>query len=119
MEYSDWQQRRILGLLMNRKKAASRRGAMARVAWIASMTWVAFAASGQRGLAADSASSNGGAADDFLDRWFAVSDASKEDQPLWMTPVVTVNPRLEQEVCYDQWWQKRPTCVDTTNYVTG
>jgi hypothetical protein len=32
-----------------------------------------------------------------LDGWFATSDAAKEEQPHWMTPVVTVTPRLEQE----------------------
>src|SRR6266516_2711346 len=33
----------------------------------------------------------------LLDGWFARSDRAKADQPHWMTPVVTVTPRLEQE----------------------
>ena len=93
---------------MTLKKATSRRRAVASVASIVSITWVAFPAS------ADS-----GPGDDFLDRWFAVSDASKEEQPHWMTPVVTVTPRLEQEFRYDQSWQNRPKFVDIANYGSG
>ncbi len=37
--------------------------------------------------------------------WFARSDAAKASQPHWMTPLVTVTPRLEQEVRYDQYWE--------------
>ncbi len=55
----------------------------------------------------------------FLDKWFATSDASKEEQPHWMTPVVTVTPRLEQEYRYDQSWQNRPKNVDLDNYGGG
>jgi hypothetical protein len=50
--------------------------------------------------------------DSFIDAWFATSDAAKEAQPHWMTPVVTVTPRLEQEYRYDQSWQRRPNFVD-------
>src|ERR1700736_1466741 len=59
------------------------------------------------------------ASNTFLDKWFATSDASKEEQPHWMTPVVTVTPRLEQEYRYDQSWQNRPKSVDITNYGGG
>jgi hypothetical protein len=55
----------------------------------------------------------------LLDAWFATSDAAKEAQPHWMTPVVTVTPRLEQEYRYDQSWQDRPNFVDLTNYGGG
>jgi hypothetical protein len=55
-------------------------------------------------------------AEGFLDSWFATSDAAKESQPHWMTPVVTVTPRLEQEVRYDQSWQDRPKGVTLDNY---
>ena len=48
--------------------------------------------------------------------WFAISDAAKEAQPHWMTPVVTVTPRLEQEFRYDQTWQDRPRGVTLDNY---
>ena len=45
---------------------------------------------------ADEATSAGSGS--WLDNWFATSDAAKEAQPHWMTPVVTVTPRLEQEI---------------------
>jgi hypothetical protein len=32
-------------------------------------------------------------------------DQAQASQPHWMTPLVTVTPRLEQEVRYDQYWQ--------------
>jgi len=57
--------------------------------------------------AAPAAFADGGFADD----WFATSDAAKESQPHWITPVVTVTPRLEQEFRYDQSWQDRPKNV--------
>ena len=61
----------------------------------------------------DSSGSGGGG---FIDNWFATSDAAKEAQPHWMTPVVTVTPRLEQEYRYDQSWQDRPKDVTIDNY---
>lgn len=51
--------------------------------------------------------------------WFQTSDAAKESQPHWMTPVVTVTPRLEQEFRYDQTWQDRPRGVTLDNYDGG
>src|SRR5438477_5012549 len=33
-----------------------------------------------------------------------IGNAAKESQPHWMTPVVTVTPRLEQEFRYDQFF---------------
>jgi hypothetical protein len=59
------------------------------------------------------------AANSFIADWFAMSDAAKEAQPHWMTPVVTVTPRLEQEYRYDQTWQNRPHDTDITNYGGG
>lgn len=58
-------------------------------------------------------------ADGLWDDWFANSDAAKEAQPHWMTPVVTVTPRLEQEFRYDQSWQDRPRDVTLDNYGGG
>src|SRR5437667_134414 len=48
--------------------------------------------------------------------WFVRSDKAKEEQPHWMTPVVTVTPRLEQEVREDFLWQPRPNGRYLTNY---
>ena len=37
--------------------------------------------------------------------WLSMVSATQEEQPHWMTPLVTVTPRLEQEFRYDQYWQ--------------
>ena len=66
--------------------------------------------------AAGDAASDTGAVDALGDQWLAVSDAVKESQPHWMTPLATVTPRLEQEYRYDQSSQSRQNGVDLTNY---
>lgn len=38
--------------------------------------------------------------------WFNRVDAAQASQPHWMTPLVTVTPRLEEEFRYDQYWQR-------------
>jgi hypothetical protein len=61
----------------------------------------------------------GSASADFISKWFAISDHAKEVQPHWMTPLVTVTARLEQEVRYDQVWQERKGDVNIDNYGNG
>lgn len=55
----------------------------------------------------------------FLGQWLSTSDAAKELQPHWMTPLFTVTPRLEQEYRYDQLWQNRSNGVDVESYGSG
>ncbi|WP_428377179.1 hypothetical protein [Lichenicoccus sp.] len=43
----------------------------------------------------------------YFDDWMDRANRAQDEQPHWMTPVVTVTPRLEQEVRYDQMWEKR------------
>jgi hypothetical protein len=74
--------------------------------------WLASAAP----ATAEAAAGGGGG---FVDDWLATSDAAKESQPHWMTPLVTVTPRLEQEFRYDQGWQDRPRGVTLDNYGGG
>jgi hypothetical protein len=71
------------------------------------------------GAAAANPASAADADSGFVDSWFTTSDAAKESQPHWMTPVVTVTPRLEQEYRYDQSWQDRPKGVALDNYGGG
>ena len=52
-------------------------------------------------------SDNAGGGGSFLDDWFARVEQAQSSQPHWMTPLVTVTPRLEQEVRYDQYWEHR------------
>jgi hypothetical protein len=68
---------------------------------------------------ADAGTTDSTASDTWTDRWFATSEAAKEAQPHWMTPVVTVTPRLEQEFRYDLSWQDRPNGVTLDNYGGG
>ncbi len=88
----------------------------------------AFFVAGQLGIAlvlsgfvapADDLSGAESTSGSFLSNWLARSDASKEEQPHWMTPVVTVTPRLEQEYRYDQTWQSRPKNVVLDNHGGG
>ena len=43
----------------------------------------------------------------YFTNWFERVEAAQASQPHWMTPLVTVTPRLEQEVRYDQYWEFR------------
>jgi hypothetical protein len=44
---------------------------------------------------------------DYFANWFNRVDATQAEQPHWMTPLVTVTPRLEEEFRYDQYWEHR------------
>jgi hypothetical protein len=44
---------------------------------------------------------------DYFANWFTRVDQAQASQPHWMTPLVTVTPRLEEEVRYDQYWETR------------
>jgi hypothetical protein len=48
-----------------------------------------------------------GVIEDYFADWFERVEAAQASQPHWMTPLVTVTPRLEQEVRYDQYWESR------------
>jgi len=52
----------------------------------------------------------------YFRNWFARVDKSQEEQPHWMTPIVTVTPRLEEEIREDFIWQKRLNGEYQTNY---
>jgi hypothetical protein len=50
----------------------------------------------------------------YFQHWFDRVNQAQASQPHWMTPLVTVTPRLEQEVRYDQYWETRSgSSVDT------
>ncbi len=70
----------------------------------------------QAALAADADTVRDDGSGGFIDAWLATSDAAKESQPHWMTPVVTVTPRLEQEFRYDQGRQSRSGNVSLENF---
>src|SRR5579875_3408040 len=49
-----------------------------------------------------------GPVEDYFANWFNRVDQIQSEQPHWMTPLVTVTPRLEEEYRYDQLWQTQP-----------
>jgi hypothetical protein len=51
----------------------------------------------------------------FLD-WFPRVTRIQSEQPHWVTPLVTVTPRLEEELRYDQLWQANPHGFATNNF---
>ncbi|HEY0760519.1 MAG TPA: hypothetical protein VGD59_14810 [Acidisarcina sp.] len=56
------------------------------------------------------------AQDGFVARWQARATATQNGQPHWVTPLVTVTPRLEQEFRSDFVRQIAPAGTDTWNY---
>lgn len=62
--------------------------------------------------AGPSTSSGGG----FFSGWFNMVTETQSKQPHWITPVVTVTPRLEQEYRFDIFWQPNAEGVVTENY---
>jgi len=46
------------------------------------------------------------AQDGYFTDWFPRVDKTQAEQPHWITPLATTTPRLEEEVRYDQWWQR-------------
>jgi len=44
----------------------------------------------------------------YFDDWFPRVTRIQSEQPHWITPLVTVTPRLEEEYRYDQLWEAQP-----------
>ncbi len=57
--------------------------------------------------ARDSGGSSEGGIVGYFENWFPRVEEAQASQPHWMTPIVTVTPRLEQEYRYDQYWEQR------------
>lgn len=57
--------------------------------------------------------------DGFLTNWMETSRKAKEEQPHWITPLVTVTPRLEQEFRYDQSKRYQAKSTTLTNFGGG
>jgi hypothetical protein len=66
-----------------------------------------------------SAAATPGAEPGFFDDWMARVSRTQAEQPHWITPLVTVTPRLEQELRYDQFWQVEPGGATLTSYGGG
>ena len=44
----------------------------------------------------------------YFNDWFPRVTRIQNEQPHWITPLVTITPRLEEEYRYDQLWQAQP-----------
>ncbi len=60
-----------------------------------------------------------GALDGLVHSWLTMATRAQSEQPHWITPLVTVTPRLEQEVRYDQFFQSSRDGVATDNFGAG
>jgi hypothetical protein len=69
--------------------------------------------------AASGGTSFGSAIVDYFADWFPRVTQIQSEQPHWITPVVTVTPRLEEEFRYDQAWQANQQGVATDNFGNG
>ena len=56
---------------------------------------------------------------DYFANWFDRVAKTQAEQPHWVTPLVTVTARLEQEFRYDQIWQARPHGESLNSYGGG
>jgi len=61
----------------------------------------------------------GDAIGDAFDSWLTMVDRTQAAQPHWITPLVTVTPRLEQELRSDFVWEDEPNGRSTTIYGNG
>ena len=68
---------------------------------------------------AQSVSNNPASGGDFISRWFARVSQAQAEQPHWMTPLVTVTPRLEEEFRYDQSFESSPDGKRLDSYGGG
>src|SRR5208337_3040838 len=56
---------------------------------------------------------------DYFSNWFTRVSKIQAEQPHWVTPLVTVTPRLEKELRYDQMWESLPGGHTLTSYGGG
>ena len=55
----------------------------------------------------------------YFANWFVRVSHTQAEQPHWITPLVTVTPRLEEELRYDQSFQAMQHGATTTNFGSG
>jgi hypothetical protein len=66
-----------------------------------------------------SAAASAHADDDWVSRWLDGATASQAEQPSWVTPLVTVTPRLEQEYRFDFVRQQAANGYHVDNFGNG
>jgi hypothetical protein len=68
---------------------------------------------------AQSVAEFGTAIENYFINWFPRVTQIQSEQPHWVTPLVTVTPRLEEEYRYDQFFQSMRDGVWTNNFGGG
>ena len=88
---------------------------------IAALACVLSLAAASPCLADDLSANQSGswAVGEFFQDCFDRATAIQAEQPHWITPVATVTPRLEQELRYDQLWERLPGGHELYNYGAG
>jgi hypothetical protein len=56
------------------------------------------------------------AIEDYFSDWFPRVAQIQDEQPDFMTPLVTVTPRLLEQLRYDQLWESQPNGIATDNF---
>lgn len=56
---------------------------------------------------------------DYFSNWFTRVSQIQSEQPHWVTPLVVVTPRLEEELRYDQMWESLKNGHMLTSYGGG
>jgi hypothetical protein len=80
---------------------------------------VAFGAGHAADLSAFPSTSSSSSSGNFTDSWLAMVSQTQNAQPHWITPLVTVTPRLEQEVRWDFYSQNQGSGAHIDNYGAG
>jgi hypothetical protein len=80
---------------------------------------IAVPCAAQTAASGGRSSSFGSAIADYFASWFSRVTQIQSEQPHWVTPIVTVTPRLEEEFRYDQFWQANPHGAATDNFGGG
>jgi hypothetical protein len=88
-----------------------------RAAFVAIVVAAALAAAAP--CRAQSVSEFGPAIENYFISWFPRVTEIQSEQPHWVTPLVTVTPRLEEEVRYDQFFQSSRNGLATDNFGGG
>jgi hypothetical protein len=70
-------------------------------------------------LRAQDAASDSSSGTDIFSKWLGMVSKTQAEQPHWVTPLVTITPRLEQEYRYDQSFQATAGGNRLTSYGGG
>jgi hypothetical protein len=107
MEKKLFMQKKVLPPIVQTAISHSSRNASS-IALLAAGLLTALAAAPCRAGYSDF-TSTGNPITDYFVNWFPRVTQIQSEQPHWVTPLVTVTPRLEEELRYDQTWETLPT----------